>query len=143
MVTSVIKLRLVSCMMTCTTYGSFMIVDHHYSILHVYVPLGINLSRSRLALSDSFFSILEIVLHFNVFYNCILVWGCALLKQYCSHAAGLRYFPVLIVIVELLFGLNFHFHLELSFSLFVHAILVAFYILLSFPKLVLMLKSNC
>ena len=70
-------------------YGNFMLVDHHYSILHVYVPLGINLSRSRLDLSDSFFSILEIVLRFNVFYNCILVWGCAFLKQYCSHAAGL------------------------------------------------------
>ena len=92
MVTSVIKLCLVSCMMTCTTYGNFMIVDHHYSILHV--PLGINLSRSRLDCQTAFFSILEIVWALMYFIICNLVWGCAF-KQYCSHAAGLRYFPVL------------------------------------------------
>ena len=71
-----------------------MIVDHHYSILHV--PLGINLSRSRLDLSDSFFfQSYKLFCTLMYFIICNLVWDCALLKEYCSHAAGLRYFPVL------------------------------------------------
>ena len=60
------------------------------------------------------------------FIICILVLGFALLKQYCSHAAGLRYFSVLIVIVELLFGQNFHFHLESSFSFLLIIFLLIF-----------------
>ena len=51
---------------------------------------------------------------------------CLVEAIYCMHAAGLRYFPVLIVIVELFLGQNFHFHLKLSFSLLLFIVLFIF-----------------